>query len=239
MIFVHPGSRIPDTGSKNSNKREGWPKICCPSLFCSHKYHKIKNYFIFEQVMNFGNLKRIIELFTQKMSLSSQKYGFGIRIHPRSGKKPIPDPKFRGQEGTGSRSGSATLISLRIHEILVRVRIRGWCGSVPMTNGSGSGSLFSLVTFKMSTKISSFSNFFCLLLFEGTFKSFLKIKIRKKSQNSGNQCFSYYFLLMIEGSGSVSLTNVFGSGRPKNIWILRILIRRPQHRLLQFIRACT
>jgi hypothetical protein len=34
--------------------------------------------------------------------------------------------------------------------------------------------------------------------------------------------FFYYFCLMIEGSGSISLTNGSGSGRPKNIWILRI-----------------
>jgi hypothetical protein len=34
------------------------------------------------------------------------------------------------------------------------------------------------------------------------------------SQNSRNRCFSYYFCLMIEGSGSISLTNGsdFGSG---------------------------
>ncbi len=41
---------------------------------------------------------------------------------------------------------------------------------------------------------------------------------RIKSQ-SRNQCCSYYFCLMIEGSGSVSLTNGTGTGRPKNIWI--------------------
>ncbi len=34
-----------------------------------------------------------------------------------------------------------------------------------------------------------------------------------------------YFCLMIEGSGSVSLTNGSGSGRPKDIWILWIRIR--------------
>ncbi len=60
---------------------------------------------------------------------------------------------------------------------------------------------------------------------------FSKIKVIKKSQNSRNQCFSYYFCLMVEGSGarsgSISLTNGsgFGSGRPRNIWILRIWIR--------------
>ncbi len=51
--------------------------------------------------------------------------------------------------------------------------------------------------------------------------NFSKIKVIKKSQDSRNQCFSYNFCLMIERSGSVSLTN--GSGRP-NIWILRIRI---------------
>jgi hypothetical protein len=50
---------------------------------------------------------------------------------------------------------------------------------------------------------------------------FPKIKCHKESQNSRNQCFSYYFCFMIEGSGSISLTNGsgFGSGRPTNIWI--------------------
>ncbi len=40
-------SRIPDPGSKNSNKREGWKKICYIFL-CSHKFHKTANYFSFE-----------------------------------------------------------------------------------------------------------------------------------------------------------------------------------------------
>jgi hypothetical protein len=48
---VYPGSSfltIPDPGSNNSNKRD-WVKISCPTFFCSHKYHKIDNYFIIEQ----------------------------------------------------------------------------------------------------------------------------------------------------------------------------------------------
>jgi hypothetical protein len=36
------------------------------------------------------------------------------------------------------------------------------------------------------------------------------------SQNSRNQCFSYYFCLMIEGSGSVSLTKMDPDG-PKHM----------------------
>ncbi len=48
--------------------------------------------------------QRIIELIMQKIVITPQKYGFGIR-DPRSGirKKPIPDPGSRGQKGTGSR----------------------------------------------------------------------------------------------------------------------------------------
>ncbi len=46
---------------------------------------------------------------------------------------------------------------------------------------------------------------------------FSRIKCHKESQNSRNQCFSYYFCKIIEGSGS-------GSGRPKNMWIRWILV---------------
>ncbi len=48
LIIIYPESRILDSGSNNNNKREGW-KMCCPTCFCSHEYHKIVNYFIFEQ----------------------------------------------------------------------------------------------------------------------------------------------------------------------------------------------
>jgi len=42
------GSRIPDPAA--ATKEEGG-KICFPTvyLFCSHKYHKIENYLIFEE----------------------------------------------------------------------------------------------------------------------------------------------------------------------------------------------
>jgi hypothetical protein len=45
---------------------------------------------------------------------------------------------------------------------------------------------------------------------------FSKIKSQKESQNSRNQGFSYYFCMMMEGSGS---------GRPKNMWVRWIRIR--------------
>ncbi len=52
-------------------------------------------------------------------------------------------------------------------------------------------------------------------------------KVQKKSQNSKNQGFPYYFCLLIEGfgSGSIPLTNGSGSRRPKNMWIQWIRIR--------------
>ncbi len=56
---------------------------------------------------------------------------------------------------------------------------------------------------------------FCILLFDATFTSFFKVK---KSQNSRNLCFSYYFYLMIEGFGSIPLTGS-GTRRPDNTWI--------------------
>jgi hypothetical protein len=43
-----------------------------------------------------ANFQRIIELFTQKLSLCSQKYGFGIR------KNPIPDPGVKKAPDPGS-----------------------------------------------------------------------------------------------------------------------------------------
>ncbi len=43
-------SRIPDPGSRiqQQQQKKGWGFVILP--FCSHKFHKIENYFIFEQV---------------------------------------------------------------------------------------------------------------------------------------------------------------------------------------------
>jgi hypothetical protein len=59
-------SRIPDP--KQQQKR-GVKKNCCHVIFCSHKFHKIENYFIFEMLRKilWANFQRIIELFTQKI----------------------------------------------------------------------------------------------------------------------------------------------------------------------------
>jgi hypothetical protein len=63
-----------------------------------------------------ANFQRIIELFTKKLSLSSQKYGFGIR-DPGSGKNPfrIPDQKGIGTKGT---IGKFEIVNLQKREII-------------------------------------------------------------------------------------------------------------------------
>ncbi len=69
--------------------------------------------------------------------------------------------------------------------------------------------------------------FWCISFWRYIYIISQRYKVIKKSENSRNQCFSCYFCLMIEESGSVSLTNGSGcgSGSPKIIWILRIRIR--------------
>jgi hypothetical protein len=75
-------SRIPDLGSRiqKQQQKRGVKKIFCHTFSCSHKFHKIENYFMFEMPKKkiWANFQRIVELFTRK-------YGFGIRD------KPIPD----------------------------------------------------------------------------------------------------------------------------------------------------
>ncbi len=119
----------------------------------------------------------------------------------------------------------------RIHDILGWIRIR-ILGSMLLTNGSGFGSgswirirLFSSLTFKMPAKnlfVTLFSAYYFLKVH---LQHFSKIKSQQESQNRRNQGFSYYFCMMIEGSGSIPLTSGSGSGRPKNMWIRWIRIR--------------
>jgi hypothetical protein len=108
-----PGSRISDPGSriqKQQQKREV-KKISCHTFLCSHKFHKIVNYFSFEGLKKkiWANFQRIMELFTKKivkklLKIWSWDPGSGIR-DPGSGKNLfwIPDPRFRGSKSTRSR----------------------------------------------------------------------------------------------------------------------------------------
>ncbi len=80
------------------------------------------------------------------------------------------------------------------------------CGSVAFWYGSGSGSCSSRPWPSRCQNI-IFPQLFCLLLFEGTsFMSVQRYKIKKKSQNSRNQGFSYNGRIRIcsnnDGTGS-------------------------------------
>jgi hypothetical protein len=102
-IFSHPGSRI----QKQQQKR-GMKNSFCHTFLCSHKFHKIKNYFSFEVLKKkiWANFQRIIELFTQKIVTKLSKIWLwdpGSRKNlsriPDPGVKKAPDP------GSGSETG--------------------------------------------------------------------------------------------------------------------------------------
>jgi hypothetical protein len=48
VLRVRDFKSIPDLGSITAPKEGN--KFFCPTVFCSHKYHKIVNNFIFEQL---------------------------------------------------------------------------------------------------------------------------------------------------------------------------------------------
>ncbi len=111
-------SRIPDP--KTATKERGDNKFVVIPFFCSHKFHKIEHYFIFEMLMiKIGaNFQRIIDFFTRKIvveiskicvwdpgsEIQKEKTYSGSRI-PDSGVKNTPDPG----------SGSETLIKYSLN----------------------------------------------------------------------------------------------------------------------------
>jgi hypothetical protein len=117
MFIPDPGSwflPIPDPGSRiqKQQQKRGVKKNYCHTFLCSHKFHKIENYFSFEVLKKkiLANFQRIIELFTQKIVTKLWKYGFGIR-DPRSGIRDqektnfgsrIPDPGVKKAPDPGS-----------------------------------------------------------------------------------------------------------------------------------------
>jgi hypothetical protein len=115
LIFTHPGSRIPDPGSRiqKKTKERGEKKISCHTFLCSHKFHKIVNYFSFEALKKkiWANFQRIIELFTKKivkklLKIWSWDPGSGIR-DPGSVKNLFrildPGSRIQGSKSTRSR----------------------------------------------------------------------------------------------------------------------------------------
>jgi hypothetical protein len=153
-------SRIPDP--KTVKKERGEKKFVIIIFFCSHKFHKIEYYVIFEMLKKkFGPIfKELLKFLPKNFSICSQIYGFGIR-DPGKNLFRIPDPGVKKAPDPGS--GSATLPAvLWICEILVRIRIRAsdqWIRIV-----------FSSLIFKKPTR----DNFFFFSLFKNTFTSFFQ-----------------------------------------------------------------
>jgi hypothetical protein len=81
-------------------------------------------------------------------------------------------------------------------------------GSEPLTNVSIL--LLSVVNFKMPTTKKVYVSFSYYPHFEGTrfIYTFFTDKVIKKFQNSRNQGVSYYFCVMMEGTGFGPLTNI-------------------------------
>ncbi len=96
-------SRIP-----KQQQNRGVKKIRCHFFLCSLKFHKWKIIWVFKcWRKKCGSIfKELYYFLFKKLSLSSQKYGFGI---PDPGVKKAPDPG----------SGSATLSLQRIIELLL------------------------------------------------------------------------------------------------------------------------
>ncbi len=106
----------------------------------------------------------------------------------------------------------------RIHDILGWIRIR-----IPDPDPA-----IFVIDLQHASKKLIFNTIFSAYYFlKVNLHHFSKIKGQKETQNIRNQGFSYYFCIMIEGSGSIHLTSGSGSGswRPKNMWIQWIRIR--------------
>jgi hypothetical protein len=108
---VYPGSRIlilPIPDPKTATEERSEKKFYLKPFYVATNFTKLKIIFVFKcWRKKFGPVFKDLQNFlAKKLSLSSQKYGFGIR-DPRSGirdpEKTIPEPGSRGQKGIGSR----------------------------------------------------------------------------------------------------------------------------------------
>ena len=102
-LFIHPGSRIsnPTTATKVEGK-----KICWTIFFCSYKYNKIEALLLYRN--KFELIHKESQYFQpKKLSLSSEKYGFGIQdLEKNLFLIPTEDFLIFAQQKHGSGTGS-------------------------------------------------------------------------------------------------------------------------------------
>ncbi len=75
-------------------------------FFCSHKFHKIEYYFIFEILKKkiWANFQRIFEVFAQKIfTMLSNIWVWDPESEIRDPEKTYSGSRIQGQKGTGSR----------------------------------------------------------------------------------------------------------------------------------------
>ncbi len=92
-------SRIPDP--KTATKERDEKKIFVIPFYVATNFTKLKIILVLKcRRKKFWQIfKELYNFLPKKSSLSSHKYGFGIR----DPEKPIPDPGSRGQKGSGCR----------------------------------------------------------------------------------------------------------------------------------------
>jgi hypothetical protein len=106
LIFTHPGSRISDPGSRIPKQEEKRvvKKNYCHTFFCSHKFHKIVNYFIFEMLnkkiwANFLIVTKLskIRVWDPGSEIRDPEKTYSGSWIPEPGVKKAPDPGSRPQ----------------------------------------------------------------------------------------------------------------------------------------------
>jgi hypothetical protein len=110
MFVPDPGSDFYPSGSQiqQQHQKRRWKTFWGPTIFCSNKYHKIVNNFIFEQVKKIILAKtlRIVVLVTQKFVIKLSK----IWVWDPGSEIRDPEKTYSGSKvKKASDLGSATL----------------------------------------------------------------------------------------------------------------------------------
>ncbi len=128
LIFTHPGSWIPGSRIQKREQKRGVKKKICHTFFCSHKFHKIVHYFVFEKHKKkiWANFQWIIELLTQKMVTKLSKIWVW---DPGSVIGFFPDPGYRGKNAPDPGSRSATLNKGETTSNTQKTFLNSWRGS--------------------------------------------------------------------------------------------------------------